>query len=126
MTWFNRYGLSALRTICVTDDHINVPFVAVTKLSYFPLLLPITGLLTRAKHQVPLVEQELLTFPGHNPQILVCCSIISLMCRVLWIMVSLLVSFRHVHLVIVLSVLLRFTAFHYPFGIFKLLLLKKD
>ena len=50
--------------ICVTNDQGYVPFVLSTSRS-FPHSWPITGFVTRLTRRVPLVEQELLTLPGH-------------------------------------------------------------
>jgi hypothetical protein len=71
----------------------------------------------RLTRQVSLVEQELLTLPEHlsSPPVFhgIRVSFICMFCR------SLFVFFL---LVIVLSVLLRYTDSDYPFGIFKLFL----
>jgi hypothetical protein len=53
-----------LWNICVTNDHMYVPLVVSTSLS-FPHSRLITGCVTRLTRHVPLVEQELLTLPEH-------------------------------------------------------------
>jgi hypothetical protein len=50
--------------ICVTNDHGYVPLVVSTSRS-FPHSWFITGVVTRLIRRVPLMEQELLTFPEH-------------------------------------------------------------
>ena len=83
----------------------------------------ITGFVTRLTRRVSLVEQELLTLPGHlsSPPVssgvrvtrsLVLCVCIVDRCFVLFL------------LAIVLSVLLRYMDSDYPFGIFKFFLPK--
>ena len=61
-----------LWNICVTNDHGYVPLV-VSTYRYFPHSRLTTGFVTRLTRRVPLVEQELLTFPEHlsSPRILV-------------------------------------------------------
>jgi hypothetical protein len=53
-----------LWNICDTNDHGYVPFVVSTSWS-FPHSRLTTGFVTRLTRRVPLVEQELPTFPGH-------------------------------------------------------------
>ena len=53
-----------LWNICVTNDHGYVPLVVNTSRS-FPHSRLITGFVTRLTRRVPLVEQELFTFPEH-------------------------------------------------------------
>ena len=73
--------------------------------------------LTRLTRRVPLAEQELLTLPEHviSPPVFrgVRVTRFAVLCVMLFVLFL---------LAIVLSVLLRYTDFHYPFGIFKLLL----
>ena len=73
--------------------------------------------LTRLTRRVPLVEQELLTLPEHviSPPVFrgVRVTRFAVLCVMLFVLFL---------LAIVLSVLLRYTDFHYPFRIFKLLL----
>jgi hypothetical protein len=106
--------------IYVTNDHVYVPLVINTFRS-FPHTWLITGFVTRSTRRVSLVEQELLTLPEHlsSPPVFVgsCNSIFSFMCMFCR---SLFVLFL---LVIMLSVLLRYTDSDYPFGILKLFLL---
>ena len=52
-----------LWNICVTNDHRYVPLVNISQ--SFPHSWLITGFVTRLTRRVPLVEQELLTLPGH-------------------------------------------------------------
>ena len=105
--------------------------------SYFFIITPY---MTQHRRRMSLVEQELLTLPDHPsvpPLCFVlcfvclfcfllfffwwgpCCSIFSFLCSILWIVVFPFVLFL---LVIVLFVILRFTAFDYPFRIFRLLI----
>ena len=53
-----------LWNICVTHDHGYIPLVVSTSRS-FPHSRLITRFVTRLTRRVPLVEQELLTFPEH-------------------------------------------------------------
>jgi hypothetical protein len=53
-----------LWNILVTNDHGYVPLIVNTSQS-FPHLWLITGCVTRLTRRVSLVEQELLTLPGH-------------------------------------------------------------
>ena len=53
-----------LRNICVPNDHGYVSLVVSTSRS-FPRSWLITGYVTRLTRRVSLVEQELLTLPGH-------------------------------------------------------------
>ena len=84
----------------------------------------ITGFVTRLTRRVPLVEQELLTLPLHlsSPPVFsgvrVTRSLVLYVCFV----DRCLSFFTFFHLVIVLSVLLRYTDSDYPFSIFKLFL----
>jgi hypothetical protein len=84
----------------------------------------ITGFVTRLTRRVPLVEQELLTLPVHlsSPPVFsgvrVTRSLVLYVCFV----DRCLSFFTFFHLVIVLSVLLRYTDSDYPFSIFKLFL----
>ena len=82
-----------------------VPIIVNTS-SSFPHVWLITGFVTRLTRQVPLVEQELLTLPEYSIFSFMC-----MFCRSLFILFL---------LVIVLSVLFRFTDSDYPFDIFKL------
>ena len=82
-----------------------VPIIVNTS-SSFPHVWLITGFVTRLTQQVPLVEQELLTLPEYSIFSFMC-----MFCRSLFILFL---------LVIVLSVLFRFTDSDYPFDIFKL------
>jgi len=72
-----------LRNICVTNNYGYVPLVVSTSRS-FPHAWLSNGVVTRLTRRVPLVEQELLTFPKHlsSPPVLVgsCYSIFSFMC----------------------------------------------
>jgi len=83
----------------------------------------ITGFVTRLTRRVLLVEQELPTLPEHlsSPPVFsgvrVTRSLVVYVC-----FVDRCLSFCTFFLVIVLSVLLRFTDSVYPFGIFKLFL----
>ena len=92
---------------------VKVPFVIITIRS-FPYTWLFTGLVTRVTWGLPLVEQELLTFPPlvfsgiHIAQSLVFCVVF---CRSLFVLLA-----------IALYALLRFTVSDYPFGIFKLIL----
>jgi len=67
----------------VTNNHGYVPLVVSTSRS-FPHAWLSNGVVTRLTRRVPLVEQELLTFPKHlsSPPVLVgsCYSIFSCMC----------------------------------------------
>ena len=71
----------------------------------------------RASPRLPLVEQKLLIHPEYLSSSLVLVGFMWLLdvFRVVFL------SIWHFPLVIPLSVLLRFTNFNYPFGIFKLL-----
>ena len=111
-----------LWNICVPNDHGYVPLVVNTSRS-FPHSFLITGFVTRLTRQVALVEQELLTLPEHlsSPQdfsgVRVAWSLVLYVC-----LVDRCLSFCLFSLVIVLSVLLRYTDSDYPFGIVKLFL----
>ena len=61
-SWSNSLYLLCcpLWNICVTNDHGYVPFVVSTSRS-FPHSWLITGVVTRLRRRVPLVDQELLT-----------------------------------------------------------------
>ena len=106
--------------IPLTNDLGCVPFVKIAIRS-FPRSKLITGSVTRVTQKMPYVEQALITVPEHQSS----STLISegrvagslVFCAVFCI--SLFVLFL---LVIVLSVLLQFTASNYPFGIFKLFL----
>ena len=93
----------------------------------FPVLSPCMtyhrGFVTILTRRVPLMEQELLTLPGHtsSPPVFMwgsCCSISNCLCSVFCFVDH---SLSFFCLVIKLSVL-RFTVSDYPFGIFRLLL----
>jgi len=57
----NRYGTCVSQ---LTNDHVYVPLVVNTFRS-FSHSWRITGIVTRVTQRVPLVEQELPTFPEH-------------------------------------------------------------
>ena len=109
-----------LWNICVTNYHGYVPLV-VSTFRFFPHSRRITGFETRLTRRVPLVEQELLTLTEYlsSPPVLVGFVLRDLLfyMNVLSIDVCPFVLFL---LVIVLSVLLRYTVSDCPFGIFKL------
>ena len=117
MTWF-----WPLWNICFTNDHGYDPLVVTTSRSFHHSWL-ITGFVTRLTRRVPLVEEELLTLPEHlsSPPVFggvrVTRSLVLCVC-----FVDPCLSFCAFRLAIVLSVLLRFTDYDYPFGIFKLFL----
>ena len=101
-----------------TNDHGYIPLVVSTSRSFTHSWL-ITGFVTSFTRRVPLVEQELLTFPDHlsSPpgfQWSSCCSIFSFMCMFCR---SFFVLFR-----LAIVFFLRFTDSDYRFGIFKLFL----
>jgi hypothetical protein len=69
--------------VSVTHANGNV-CMSLSQLKSFPHLCLITGFLIRVTKQVPLVEQELLTFPEHRSSSQVLCSVIfSFLCVVL-------------------------------------------
>jgi hypothetical protein len=108
--------------ICVINDHEYVPLVVNTSRS-FPHSWPITGFVTRLTWWVPPVEQELLTLLEHlsSPplfgEVRVSRSLVLRVC-----FVDRCLTFCTFFWAIVLSFLLRYTDFDYPFGIFKLFL----
>jgi hypothetical protein len=112
MTW-----LTVMEYLC---HHGYVPLVANISQS-FPHSWLITGFVIRLTQRVPLVEQELLTLPGHisSPRFLLMGFVLLDLLFMCMFCRSLFVLFR---LAIVLSVLLRFTDSDYPFGIFKFFL----
>ena len=113
-----------LWNICVTNDHGYVPPVVCTFRS-FPHSWLITGFVTRWTRRVLLVELELLTFPEHLSSPPVCSGVHVTRSLVLCVcLIYRCLFFCPFLLAIVLSVLLRFMDFHYPFGIFKLFLCK--
>jgi hypothetical protein len=61
-----------LWNICITNDHGYVPLVVSTSWS-FPHSRLITGFITRLTWRVSLMEQKLITLPGHpsSPRFLV-------------------------------------------------------
>jgi hypothetical protein len=99
----DRYG------ICVTNDHGYVPLIVSTSRSF-----PYSRLITGTVYHCGAPE---LT-PGFSGVLR--CSIFSFMCMFYILLFVLLYFFL---LAIVLSVLLRYTDYYYPFGIFKLVLL---
>ena len=108
--------------IIYTDDTGYAPFAGVINRS-FPHAWLIPGFVTRLTRRVSLVEQELHTLPSGAPAFSPGIYwgpvglIFGFLCSVLQIIVC---SFVFLFLlVIVLRVLLRFTASHYPFGIYK-------
>jgi len=90
--------------ISVTDDYGYVPFTVVT----FPSFSMTCQRMFKKKitRQVPLVEQELYTPMEYTDSLLVvvCTSILSFLCSVLWIIVSLFVLFMLVIAESVLSI----------------------
>ena len=105
--------------ICVTNDHGYVPLVVSTSRSFSHSRF-ITWFVTRLTRRVPLVE--LLTLPEHLnslpgfSEVRVTRSFHVHVCRSLFVLFL---------LAIVLFVLLRFTDYNYPFGIFKLFLWRR-
>ena len=102
--------------VCVTNDHGYVSLFVFT-IRYFPHSWLVTWFVIRVTWRVPQLlklAEHLSSPPGfigvHVPRFLIFCV---MYCR------SLFVSFL---LAIVLSVILRFKASDYPFGIFKVLL----
>ena len=110
--------------------NINTTKIFIWKYSWL-----ITGFVTRLTRRVPLVEQELLTLPEHLSShpvfsgVRVTRALIFCICFVdrclsfcllfFWSLCCLFFCL----LIIVLSVLLRYTASDYPFGIFNLFLI---
>jgi len=94
---------------------IGTEIIVITILS-FPRSCLITGFVTRLTLWVPHMEQELLTIPGHLSSlhvlngVCVARSLVFIKC-----FVDRCLSFVLVHLVIVLSVLLRVTASGFTF-----------
>ena len=109
-----------LWNICVTNDDVYAPLVVSTSRSFLHSRR-ITGFATRLTRRVPLVEQELPTFPEHMSTPPVFSGVRVTQSLVLWVcFVNRCLSLFL--FVIVLSVLFRFTDSDYPFGIFKLFL----
>jgi hypothetical protein len=113
-----------LWNICVTNDHGYVPLVVNTTRS-FPHSWLITGSTTRLTRRVSLVEEELITLPEHLSSPPVCSGVrVSRSLVLCACFVERCLSFCiFFFLVIVLSVLLRYTDSDYLFGIFKLFLI---
>jgi branched-subunit amino acid transport protein len=88
----------------------------------------VTGFVTRLTRRVSLVEQELLTLPEHLCSLPVFIGVHVIRSVVLYVcFVDRCLSFcNYFLLAIVLSVLLRYTDFDYPFGIFKLVVLLNE
>jgi hypothetical protein len=101
--------LTAMEYLCY-KWHRYVPFVVITIRS-FPHSWFITGILTRVAQRVPHVEHELLTLPEHmsfsGVRVARFLVFSVMLCRSLFVLLS------FFHLVIVLSVLLRFTTSDY-------------
>ena len=102
-----------LQSICVTNDHIYVPFVVIT-IRYFPYSWHII-FVTRITRWAPHVEPG-TAYPSGVPEFT------PIFNRVAWSLASCVVFCRSLFvnysLAIVLSVRLRFTAYFYPDGIF--------
>jgi hypothetical protein len=111
------YGLCwPLWNIWFTNDHGYFALVANTSRP-FPHAWLIIGFVTRLTLWVPLVEQELLTLPEH----LSFSGVRVTRCLVVCVcFVELCLSFCTFLLAVVLSVILRYTDYNYPFVIFKL------
>ena len=108
-----------LRNICVTNDYRYVPLFLSTSRS-FPRSWLIIRFLTGLTRRVPLVEQELPTFPEHLSSPPVFSGVRVTRSLVLWeCFVEHNLSFC-TFFVIMLSILLRCTDSDYPYGIFNL------
>ena len=110
----DRYGISVSQ---MTTDMFHLSWTLTYR--FFPHSWLITGFVTRLKRRVSSVEQELLTLPERHEftPVRVTRSLVLSVC-----FVDRCLSFILFLLVIVLSVLLRYTDSDYPFGIFKLFL----
>ena len=118
-TLYKQYYIPRVNYILIICNHFFICVVLVYPNSWF-----ITGFVTRLTRQVLLVDQELLTLLEHmsSPPVLsgvrVTRSLVLCVC-----FVDHCLSFVLFILAIVLPVLLRFTDFDYPFGIFNLFLI---
>jgi hypothetical protein len=101
------------------------PRICSTCRKHFPVLssfMIITGFVTRLTRRVPLLEQKLLTLPEHLNSLPVFSGV--RVTRSLVLCVCFVIRCLSFFLLAIVLSVLRYTDYDYPFGIFKLFLLK--